>query len=253
MAIRNFSLALLGFALCAQLALAQVNTATISGTVHDSSGAVLPGANVAIQNQDTGISRTVTTNETGRYSAPALGLGNYRVTAQLQGFQSQVRSGIALTVGREAVVDFTLAVGAVTQTVEVTGEAPLIELSNANLGGLVDDRTIREMPLNSSGTNELHGTLFEFLRNSAFDARTIFDLEDRDGDGKADLPPFRRNQFGGVLGGPIKKDKTFFFGGYEGFRQARSDTTIAVVPTVAAKRGMLPCVAPATRILGIYG
>src|SRR5437016_12637379 len=114
MAIRYFSFALLGLALCTQLAFAQVNTATISGTVHDSSGAVLPGANVAIQNQDTGISRTVTTNETGRYSAPALGLGNYRVTAQLQGFQSQVRSGIALTVGREAVLDFTLAVGSVT-------------------------------------------------------------------------------------------------------------------------------------------
>src|SRR5262249_1171784 len=115
MVIRISSLVLLGFALCAQLALAQVNTATISGTVHDASGAVLPGVSVVIQNQDTGISRTVSTNETGRYSAPALGLGNYQVTAQLQGFQSQVRSGIALTVGREAVVDFTLAVGAVSQ------------------------------------------------------------------------------------------------------------------------------------------
>src|SRR5437016_8207646 len=84
----------------------QVNTATISGTVHDESGAVLPGASVSIQNQDTGIARTVATNETGRYSAPALSLGNYQVTAQLPGFQTQVRSGIVLTVGREAVVDF---------------------------------------------------------------------------------------------------------------------------------------------------
>src|SRR5215510_4308664 len=349
MVIRFTSLVLLGFAFCAQLALAQVNTATISGTVRDESGAVLPGANVTVQNQDTGISRTVSTSETGRYSAPALGLGNYQVTAQLQGFQSQVRSGIALTVGREAVVDFTLAVGAVSQTVEVKGEAPLVELTTANMGGLVDDRTIREMPLNSrswdtlaytipgvvkygtatggfnsgsgenkfsvagarsysnsflldgtdvndssnstpggsagtnlgvdaikefkivattfsaeygrasgavvsavtrSGTNELHGTLFEFLRNSALDSRTIFDLEDNNGDGKADVPPFRRNQFGGVLGGPIKKDRTFFFGGYEGFRQARSDTTIAVVPTVAAKRGILPCAPPANRVSG---
>src|SRR5262245_8086917 len=149
MSIRISSLVLLGFAICTQLTFAQVNTATISGTVHDASGAVLPGVSVVIQNQDTGISRTVSTGETGRYSAPALGLGNYQVTAQLQGFQSQVRSGIALTVGREAVVDFTLAVGAVAQTVEVKGEAPLIELTNANMGGLVDDRTIREMPLNS--------------------------------------------------------------------------------------------------------
>jgi hypothetical protein len=349
MVIRNTALVLLGFIFSAQLTLAQVNTATISGTVHDASGAVLPGVSVAIQNQDTGISRTVTTNEAGRYSAPALTLGNYQVTAELQGFQSQVRSGIALTVGREAVVDFTLAVGAVSQTLEVTGEAPLVELTNANLGGLVDDRTIRDMPLNSrswdtlaytipgvvkygtagggfnsgsgankfsvagarsysnsflldgtdvndssnstpggsagtnlgvdairefkivaatfsaeygratgavvsavtrSGTNELHGTLFEFLRNSALDARTIFDLEDRDGDGRGDVPPFRRNQFGGVLGGPIKRDKTFFFGGYEGLRQARNDTTIAVVPTVAAKRGTLPCAPPANRLTG---
>ncbi|PYJ05543.1 MAG: hypothetical protein DME25_08235, partial [Verrucomicrobia bacterium] len=241
---------------------------------------------------------------------------------------------------------------AVSQTVEVKGEAPLVELTNANLGGLVDDRTIREMPLNSrswdtlaytipgvvkygtanadfnsgsgankfsvagarsysnsflldgtdvndssnstpggsagtnlgvdairefkivattfsaeygrasgavvsavtrSGTNDLHGTLFEFLRNSAFDARTIFDLKDRDGDGKADLPPFRRNQFGGVLGGPIKKDKTFFFGAYEGFRQARSETTIAVVPTAVAKRGILLCAPPANRVAGSEG
>src|SRR5262245_38486890 len=349
MVIRFTSLVLLGFAFCAQLALAQVNTATISGTVHDASGAVLPGVSVVIQNQDTGISRTVSTNEAGRYSAPALGLGNYQVTAQLQGFQTEVRSGITLTVGREAVVNFTLAVGTVSQSVEVKGEAPLVELTNATMGGLVDDRTIREMPLNSrswdtlaytvpgvvkytsagggfnsgsgankfsvaggrsysnsflldgtdvndssnstpggaagtnlgvdaikefkivaatfsaeygratgavvsavtrSGTNDLHGTLFEFHRNSAFDARTIFDLEDHDGDGKAELPPFHRNQFGGVLGGPIKKDKTFFFGGYEGFRQSRSETTIAVVPTVAAMQGILPCVAPANRVSG---
>src|SRR6267142_2612291 len=159
MMIRNLFLAVLGFAFCAQLAFAQVNTATISGTVRDASGAVLPGVSVVIQNQDTGISRTGTTNETGRYSAPALGLGNYQVTAQLQGFQSQVRSGIALTVGREVVVDFTLAVGAVNQTVEVTGEAPLVELTNANMGGLVDDRTIREMPLNSRSWDTLAYTI----------------------------------------------------------------------------------------------
>ncbi len=346
---RNLFLLLLGFTLYAQPAWTQVNTATISGTVRDASGAVLPGVSIAVQNQDTGISRSVTTNEAGRYSAPALGLGNYQVTAQLPGFQIQVHSGIALTVGREAVIDFALSVGTVAQTVEVKGEAPLVELTNANMGGLVDDRTIREMPLNNrswdtlaytipgvvkygtaqadfnsgsgsnkfsvagarsysnsflldgtdvndssnstpggsagtnlgvdaikefkivattfsaeygrasgavvsavtrSGTNALHGSLFEFLRNSAFDARTIFDLKDRDGDGKADLPPFRRNQFGGVLGGPVAKDKTFFFGAYEGFRQARSDTTIAVVPTAAAKRGTLPCVAPANRVAG---
>jgi len=153
MVFRNFCL--LVFAFSAQLALAQVNTATISGTIHDESGAVLPGATVTIQNQDTGLSRTITTNETGRYVAPALSLGNYQVSVQLAGFQNQVRSGIVLTVGREAVVDFRLGVGAVTQTIEVRGEAPLVELTNATMGGLVDDRTIREMPLNSRSWDTL--------------------------------------------------------------------------------------------------
>src|SRR3990172_8069841 len=155
MAIRKLAVVLLGFAFCGQLVLAQVNTATISGTVRDASGAVLPGANVAVLNQDTGLTRTVTSNSSGRYSAPGLGLGNYQVTAQLAGFQTLVRSGIVLTVGAEAVIDFTLPVGAVTQTVEVTGEAPLIELSNANLGGLIDDRTIRDLPLNARSWDNL--------------------------------------------------------------------------------------------------
>src|SRR2546427_9605985 len=159
MSFRNFFATLLVFVSGAQVATAQVNTATSSGTVRDESGAVLPGAAVTVENQDTGISRSLTTNETGRYTAPALGLGNYQVSVQLPGFQNQVRSGIALTVGREAVVDFTLAVGAVTQTVEVKGEAPLVELTNATMGGLVDDRTIREMPLNSRSWDTLAYTV----------------------------------------------------------------------------------------------
>src|SRR3989449_6909559 len=159
MSFRNFFSTLLVFVFGAQVATAQVNTATISGTLRDESGAVLPGAAVTVQNQDTGISRSLTTNETGRYTAPALGLGNYQVSVQLPGFQNQVRSGIVLTVGREAVVDFTLAVGAVTQTVEVKGEAPLVELTNATMGGLVDDRTIREMPLNSRSWDTLAYTV----------------------------------------------------------------------------------------------
>jgi hypothetical protein len=339
MAIRRLAIFLLGIAFCGQLVWSQVNSATISGTVRDASGAVLPGASIAVLNQDTGNTRTVTSNASGRYSAPGLGLGNYQVTAQLAGFQTLVRSGVVLTVGQEAVIDVTLQVGAVTQTVEVTGEAPLIETSNANLGGLIDDQTIRDLPLNArswdnlallqpgivkygtatgggfnsgsgtskfsaagarsysnsflldgtdvndssnstpggsagtnlgvdtikefkivattfsaeygratgavvsavtrTGTNQLHGSAFEFLRNSAFDARNFFDRTDLDGDGKADLGPFRRNQFGGTIGGPILRDKTFFFGGYEGLRQARSNTVLARVPTVAAKQGHL--------------
>ena len=102
MALRKLMLVCLMFAFCGQLVLAQVNSGTISGTVRDASGAVLPGASIAVTNQDTGITRSVTSNASGRYSAPGLSLGNYQVTAQQAGFQTQIRSGIALTVGREA-------------------------------------------------------------------------------------------------------------------------------------------------------
>src|SRR3972149_1376814 len=98
------------------MGLAQVTTGTISGTVKDSTGAVLPGTKVVVLNQETGITRTVQADAAGHYSAPALGLGNYQVTASLEGFQTEVRKGIVLTVGREAIVDFQLPVGAVTQT-----------------------------------------------------------------------------------------------------------------------------------------
>ena len=83
-----------------------------------------------------------------------------------------------------------------------------------------------------SGTNTLHGTLFEFLRNSALDARNFFDQGDR--------PPFRRNQFGGALGGPLKKNTLFLFGNYEGFRQALALSSVSVVPDAQARLGILP-------------
>jgi hypothetical protein len=83
-----------------------------------------------------------------------------------------------------------------------------------------------------SGTNVLHGSVFEFLRNSALDARNFFD--------QASVPPFRRNQFGGALGGPLRKDKLFLFGNYEGFRQALAVSNVAVVPDAEARLGLLP-------------
>src|SRR4051794_17745979 len=104
-------------------AVAQVTTGTISGTVTDSTGAVMPGAKIVVENQDTGITRTVMSDSAGRYSAPSLSLGNYRVTVSMDGFETAARTGIALTVGREALVNVALSVGAVTQTVEVAGEA----------------------------------------------------------------------------------------------------------------------------------
>ena len=136
-------------------ALGQVTTATISGTVSDSTGAVIPGATVTVRNVETGISRTVTTSTEGRYAALQLGLGGYVVTAETAGFQTMVRAGITLTVGREAMVDFTLQVGAVAETVTVTGEAPLVETTNSAVTSLVEGGTIREIPLNGRSFDQL--------------------------------------------------------------------------------------------------
>src|SRR5712691_9136267 len=108
--------------LVAGAAWAQVITGTISGTVKDSSGAVIPSTKVVILNEDTGISRTVEADTGGHYSAASLGLGNYRVTGTKDGFRTQVRTGGVLAVAQEAVVDLLLTVGPVNQTVEVTGE-----------------------------------------------------------------------------------------------------------------------------------
>src|SRR5215831_7096542 len=88
-----------------------------------------------------------------------------------------------------------------------------------------------------SGTNTLHGSAFEFLRNSVFDAKNYFD------DKSADIPTFRRNQFGGTLGGPIKRDKFFFFGNYEGLRQSQGQTGRQFVPSASVHQGILPCAA----------
>jgi len=147
--------AALAVILLAAAANAQVATGTISGTVRDNTGAVLPGVTVVVQNQDTGISRTVLSNEAGYYSAPSLAVGQYGLTISLPGFQSLQRTGITLTVGREAVVDVQLSVGTVTQTVEVSAEAPLVATTDASVSFTVADTTIRELPLNGRDVTEL--------------------------------------------------------------------------------------------------
>src|SRR5213593_4410780 len=134
--------------LCGTLAYGQNTAGTILGAVSDESGARLPGVKVTITHLDTGIVRSVTTDEGGRYRAPGLGLGNYDVKAELTGFRTAVRMGIQLTVSAEVVVNLTLSVGVVSEQVNVTGEAPLVEITSATLSGLVDDKKIRDLPLN---------------------------------------------------------------------------------------------------------
>src|SRR5437867_1237201 len=299
------------------LVYAQVTTGTISGVVQDPTGAVIPGVTITARNLGTGTARTITTDEGGRYTAPNLTLGDYEVQAQLPGFQTEIRSGITITVGREAVVNLVLKVGQLSDKVTITEEAPLVESTTSAMSSLVDARTIRDLPLNGrswdnlallqpgvvtvgagqasaafdfgtgtrfnvngsrayansfmldgtdindhangtpggsagtnlgvdgvqefkintsvsgaeigrssggvisavtrSGTNDLHGAGFEFLRNNAMDSLGYFDQVNHGGTGS--VAPYRRNQFVGALGGPIKKDRKFFFANYETLRQ----------------------------------
>lgn len=301
---------------------AQSFTATVRGTIRDESGAVVPGANVTIQNMNKGWARTTTTDSQGDYVITQLPADTYAIMVQLTGFKTEVREGIVLQVGQEARIDFTLTVGQLEERVVVTAGAPLVQSENAMVGNVIDELKIKEMPLNGrefwqlarlapnvfeppqnstlgfrggfnvagnpevnnyflldgidnndettaqpthrpsvdgirefkvltgiysaeygrqsggqiiittkSGTNELHGTAFEFLRNDNLDARNFFL--------RGPKPELKRNQFGGSAGGPIFKDRTFFFVTYEGLRLTESVARLRTVPTEKMRRGDL--------------
>ena len=134
---------------------AQVTSATILGTVTDSTGGVLPGVDVTVTHLDTNSVRMGLTDDTGRYRISQLALGAYEVRAELAGFQTAVRQGLNLNLGQEAVVNLTLSVGAITEQVIVTGAAPLVETTNSAISGLIDDKQIRDLPLNGRSFTEL--------------------------------------------------------------------------------------------------
>jgi hypothetical protein len=320
---------------------AQVAGATLTGTVKDSSGAVIPNAQVAITDVATGVTHTVSPGSSGLYTAPNLLPGTYEIRVTATGFSMQLQKGVTLTVGAQQVLDFTMRVGQMNQTVEVTTEAPTVELTSSALSATVNSTTVRELPLNGrswtdlatlqpgvdaiqtqvsfaagsdrgnrgfgsqvsisgarpqqnnyrldginindysngapgsvlggnlgvdaiqefsvltsnysaeygrtsggvvnaitrSGTNQFHGSIYEFLRNSALDARNFFD--------QGSIPPFKQNQFGVASGGPIRKDRTFIFGDFEGIRQSKGITNVDTVPSPAARAGQL-CSVPDT-------
>src|ERR1700687_4781097 len=145
----------IGVIFCALVVSAQVSTATISGVVQDQSGAVIAGAMVTIRNVDTGAVRTLTSDAGGRYLAPDLALGSYEVQGQQSGFQTEVRSGMTLTVGRESVVNLALKGGQISDKVTITAEAPLVESTTSAMSSLVGERTIRDLPLNGRSYDQL--------------------------------------------------------------------------------------------------
>jgi hypothetical protein len=129
---------------------AQETRGTIIGHVLDEQGGAMPGVSVVITNVDTNVSTTLTTNSTGYYQAPLLLPGNYRVTAELQGFKTSVRSGIILSVAQQATVDLTLGVGALSETVTVSGEAPILETGVLTTGQNLDRRSVESLPMFSN-------------------------------------------------------------------------------------------------------
>jgi len=134
---------------------AQVVGATLSGTVTDTSGGVVPNADVTAKNVSNGIARTATTNGSGLYTVPNLQPGPYEITVAAGGFNTDVRSGVTLNVGQELVLNFTVKPGMAVQKVEVNAEAPTVNLANATLGGINDSTTVAELPLNGRSWTDL--------------------------------------------------------------------------------------------------
>src|SRR5579863_495998 len=127
---------------------AQVSGATLSGTLTDPSGGVIPNATLSIENVGTGIVRQATTDSSGVYTAPNLLPGTYEVTVTESGFETTVRSGVSLTVGAQQLLNFNMKVGAASQKVEVTGEALPVQLASSEISGVISDRVVQELPLN---------------------------------------------------------------------------------------------------------
>jgi outer membrane receptor protein involved in Fe transport len=140
-------------------AFAQLPTATIRGVVSDAAGAVLPGTTVTVRNTDTGLTRSVPTGGDGAYRMPALPVGPYEIRVELQGFRSAVRSGVRLVVGQEAVLDFTLELGAIQETVTVNADVTLVQTSTSALGSVITERQIAALPL--EGRNYIGLTLMQ--------------------------------------------------------------------------------------------
>jgi hypothetical protein len=319
----------------------QGNLGRILGDVTDQSGGVVSGATVTVIDTERGVARTLTTDDAGEYNAPTLIPGVYTVRAEAKGFKKVERQNVVLEVGHEVRIDLTLQPGAQEQTITITEAVPLVETTNATLGGTLENTEINDMPLNGrnyqnlmalrpgimvqpggspwsqstnnmrpdetvwmmdgvinvsfydarqvgnapsaftdaativpidaiqefntlenpkaeygwkpgatvnvgirSGTNTLHGSAYAFGRYVGWDARNTFNPTlSSDGTCTRGLPsqcdklPAELEQFGGVVGGPIIKDKLFFFAGYEGLRSTIGNIFVVQAPATGAGLG----------------
>lgn len=302
---------------------AQTTGGRLLGTVTDPSGAVVVGGNVTLINEDTGARSTAKTDDKGNYQFLTVPVGNYRVEVDQSGFKKSIRRPITVQINQVVTVNVAMALGSAGEQVEVTSEAPLVDTVSTQLGAVVNERSVVQLPLNQrdtyqflqlqpgvqsqqgadlfygsdragvvsvnggrgrsnnfsvnggdandqfvnlpavqpspdsiqefrvitntfdaeygrnsgavvnvvtkSGTNNFHGNVYEFLRNRSLNARGYFDTV---------KPTFIQNQFGGTFGGPILKDRTFFFGSYEGRRIRRGTPGDTVsVPDAAERTG----------------
>ena len=303
--------------------LAQSTGGRILGRVADPSGAVLSNVKVMLVNEATGVTREALTSDSGDYVLVEVPPGSYRVEFEARGFKKNVQKNVVVQVNQVVTLNSTLQIGGTQEIVEVTGEAPLVETTSTQMGAVVNQRAVSQLPLNArdtyqllqlqpgvqsqtgsdlfygsdnagvvsvnggrgrsnnfsvnggdandqfanlpavqpspdsieefrvltntfdaeygrnsgavvnvvtkSGTNAFHGNVYEFFRNKVLNATGPLDSE---------KPDFKQNQFGGTFGGPIKKDRTFFFASYEGrrIRQGISSDSIAV-PTAEERAG----------------
>jgi outer membrane receptor protein involved in Fe transport len=299
------------------------NTGSIVGTITDSSGGAVPGAQVMARSQDEGLTRTVKSNETGSYVLPQLPIGTYSITVEATGYQKFVSENVKVDADQNVRVDALLQPGHVSQQVTVTAAPPLVDTHSDTISVIIPQELVNEMPtstgqpldflgilpgvsdvstraafapdrngptfnvagsrssdnlllldglmhtnffrntgqnypprdflaqiealvdnygaqyghntggivniLTKSGTNSIHGSLWEYDQNTAFNASNYYTQLTN---------PSHINRFGATIGGPILRNRLFYFFGYEGYRQSNVDTATSALPPTAAERGL---------------
>jgi len=323
---------------------AQSTYGSISGTITDSSGAAVPGANVTLTNLSTSEKRTQASGDEGHFTFVNLFQGNYRIDVEKQGFKHFARPSVVVQVQQDTHIDAALTVGQVTETIEVTAETPLFQTETSSLGQVVEQRKADELPLNGrnifnlitvspaavaqggsggspvgqnpfswgnyqvggsfanqgaqyldgqplnigyinlpiviptqdsvgefkvqynnlgaewgkfsggvvnlstkSGTNAWHGSGYEYFRNKVLNANEYFNKQTELANGQSNTaPPWTQNQYGFQLGGPVIKDKTFFYVSWEQYRQRTGSPFTTTVPQPAMLKGDFSslCTAP---------